>query len=76
MRGMNKPLIQKIMSYLWFMGAFIWFFAAIGVAFFEYDPGVFARTIAFLLSAAYFYSLYEKSAGGSKRDNDRARGFK
>lgn len=75
MRGVNKPLIQKIMSYLWFMAAFVWFFTAIGVAFFEYDPGVFARTISFLLSAAYFYSLYEKSSGNSKRANDRTKGF-
>ncbi|MGX1266668.1 hypothetical protein RKD55_004612 [Rossellomorea marisflavi] len=71
MMGVSKPSIRKIMGYIWFIATFIWLFAAIGVAFFDYDPGVGGRTVAFLLSAAYFYSLYEKAAKSSTHDESK-----
>ncbi|MGX1195788.1 hypothetical protein [Metabacillus sp. SLBN-84] len=57
----KNPKIRKLLSCILFIAAFCWLFMAIGIALFEYDPGVLTRTISFLLAAAYFYQLYEKN---------------
>lgn len=64
MKDTKNPRIRKAMGYVWFLAFIGWLFMGIGVAFFEYDPGVLTRTVSFLLGAAYFYKLYDETNGG------------
>lgn len=70
MKDAKHRRINRFRSKVSFIGFICWLFMAIGVAFFQYDPGVFVQSITFLLAAAYFYFLYEKFNKAAREIDD------